>query len=471
MRHSLLLFLVFAFAPFSLLFSQVTIKGFAPSYVGETIEAYRILDYFSNKKEKITSATVESDSSFTLYLASDITQKIILKSKNNRGFLLVQPKGKYSIFFPEKDKFSPNRPNGNQVEVAFYNLDSTDINYKVLGFQRWADHFLGNNYHKKSLNNNEFSESLDAFKTRVEKAYKNDTSSYFKTHVRFTMAGLDNIPNAAERNRYEKHDFYIKNSPVSYNNETYILYIKEFYQKLMPRLPNKTNEAVYEGIIKSSPTIIMKALGTEYTLKNLRIRELIMINTLAEVYNSGEYPKTNLATILDSLSTRTMFKANRIVAINLLDRITALVPGSKAPDFVLTAPELEIKTLYNFQKKHLYIHFFDPAREDGVKELPLLVDLQIKYGNYVQFITVTKERKNFSDKEQSFINSIPWEVYTLPSSNSIWKNYSIETFPQYTLIDAAGYIVASPALGPTPNGQYETIDKTFFYLKKSLEKE
>tara|TARA_R110002072_G_scaffold301400_2_gene481051 strand:+ start:11680 stop:13062 length:1383 start_codon:yes stop_codon:yes gene_type:complete len=455
----------------SLLFSQVTIKGVAPAYIGETIEAFKILDYFSNKEERIASTTVEKDSMFTLYIESNFTQKIIIKSKNNKGFLLIQPNGKYEISFPEKDKFSPNRPNGNLVEIAFYNLDSMDINYKVLGFQRWVDHFLGNNYHKKSLNNNDFAESLDAFKTRVENAYKKDTSSFFKTHVRFTIAGLDNIPNAAERNRYEKHDFYIKHSPVSYNNETYMLYIKEFYQKLMPRLSNKTNQAVYDGILKSSPTIIMKSLSTEYTLINLRVRELIMITALAEVYHSDDYPKTNIITILDSLSTKTMFNANKTVAMNLRSRITALVPGSKAPDFVLTSAESSTKTLYSFQKKHLYIHFFDPAREDGVKELPLLVDLQEKYGEFVQFVTIVKEKTSISENEQALINSIPWEAYILPQSNSIWENYGIENFSQFVLIDAAGYIVASPALGPTPNGQYETIDKTFYYLKKKINRQ
>ena len=57
--------------------------------------------------------------------------------------------------------------------------------------------------------------------------------------------------------------------------------------------------------------------------------------------------------------------------------------------------------------------------------------------------------------------------YSLSNSNSIWNNYQIESFPHYTLIDATGYIVSNPALGPTPNGQYETIDKTFFHIQKA----
>ena len=88
------------------------------------------------------------------------------------------------------------------------------------------------------------------------------------------------------------------------------------------------------------------------------------------------------------------------------------------------------------------------------------------YGQYVQFISIYR-KSELSEDAKKRITDIDWEVYGLPASNAIWKNYSIETFPSYTLIDAVGYIVASPALAPTPNGQYETIDKTFFYLKKA----
>lgn len=468
MRYLLLLLSLIALSNIN---AQVTIKGYAPAYVGETIEAYKILDYFSNKEVRIASSKVKADSSFTLFLDSDITQKVIIKSKNNKSFLLVQPKAQYEILFPELDKYNPNRPNGNLVEVAFYNLDSTDINYKVLGFQRWVDYFLGNNYYTKSQNNNDFAESLDRFKTRVEKAYENDTSEYFKTHVKFTIAGLDNIPNAAERNRYEKHDFYIKHSPVYYNNETYMLYINDFYQKLMPRLSNRANEEVYEGILKSSPTIIMKALGSEYTLINLRIRELIMIKALTEVYNSDDYPQTNIITILDSLSTKCLFVANQEIAKNLTSRITDLVPGGKAPDLVLLGDSVETKTLYSFQGKYLYLHFFDPESLECEKELPLLIDMYKKYSQNIQFVSILKENKTHSKNGLKNIQSIPWDIYSLPQTNSIWKNYNIESYPQYTLIDAAGYIVASPALRPTPNGQYETIDKIFFYINKGMSEE
>lgn len=462
----LLLFITFA----TVKAQNITIKGIAPAYVGYAIEAFEYKDYLSKVERLVATTTVEKDSTFTLRLSSGSTSKILLKAGNNSSFLFVQPNSNYSIFFPDRDKYDPYRPAGNNVEISFFDLDSLDINYKMLSFQRWVDNFMGNNYYKSTTKTQEFIESLDRFKANVEKAYKSDTNTYFKTHVRFSIAGLDNIHHAAERNRFEKYDFYLKKSPVEYTNETYMEYTTAFYQKMLPRLSTEANQAVYEAVLKSSPTLVMKALGSEYTLSNLRLRELVMIQSLAEEFISGQFPETNILTILDSLGQRSLFKEHEEIAKNLRTRITTLNPGGKAPDFVFIEDGKPTKTLFNYEKRHVYIHFFDPESEQTSKEIPLIEQLNQMYGKYVQFVSIYK-KADLSDAAKKRVASIKWDVYGLPTSNAIWKNYSVETFPHYTLIDAVGYIVASPALAPTPNGQYETIDKIFFYLKKTWEKE
>ena len=465
---SLVAFIVYA----SLAYAQNTsISGIAPSYVGKTIELLGISDYFSNIETPIASTTVKEDSSFTFNTNIEHTQKVIIRSNRNKGFMFIEPNADYSIYFPEKNQYDPYKATGNNIEVAFLSLDSSDINYKILGFQRWMDNFLGVNYYKKSLNHTDFMESLERFKSNVEKAYKKDTSNYFKTHVKFTIAGLDNIKHSGERNRYEKHDFYIKYAPVAYHNEAYMLYISGFYQKLMPRLSQKANEEVYSGVLKSSPTLIMKALGSEYTLINLRIRELIMIKSLGEMYYSEDFPKTNIKTILDSLSNKCLFQANQQIAKNIRSRITTLVPGGKAPDFVLIQDTKSTKTLFSYTGKHLYLHFFDPESEKNYRELSVLKQLQETYQEYVQFVTIYRDTDSLSSQAHDRLSSISWDNFKITDSNPLWKNYNIQSYPQYTLIDPTGYIVACPALGPTANGQYETIDKAFFYIKRQLDNE
>lgn len=450
----------------SVAFGQYTrIKGLAPSYVGKNIEVYGYKDFLTMKQELLGKTTVNADSSFQLVLELDGIRKVSIQSNNNKGSMYLQENGNYDIYFPEKDKFDPYRPTGNLVEIAFFELDSTDINYKILSFERWMDNFVGNYFYIKDAKPMEFVEALDRFKSNVEKAYKNDSSTYFKTYVKFRIASLDNIQHAAERNRYEKHDFYIKTSPVSYDNDAYMEYINGFYQDFMPRLSNQTNQAVYEGVLAESPTLIMQALGTEYTMLNVRIRELIMMKSLAEVYFSGDYPQTNIMTILDSVQHHALFEAHKDIAANLIDRLTELVPGGAAPDFSIRSDDAFI-TLQNFSGKHLYIHFFDPSSKTSQKELLLLIDLYKKYASSVEFLSLYKLGTEGDAEYKALREKMTWKVIGVAADNPIWKKYKVESFPSYTLLDAAGYVVMSPALAPTPNGQYQTIDETLFNIQK-----
>lgn len=449
----------------------VTISGIAPAYVGKDIEIYEIEDYFSNSERLLNAVKVEADSTFSIRIAFSSVQKIAIKGLNNKGYIYVQPNAKYNIIVPEKDEFDPYRPTGNMIEIGFVDLDSTDINYKILGFQRWIDRFIGLNFHLRTYDQVLFSQRLDGFKTNVEKAYKADTSEFLKTYIRFSIANLDNIEHGAARNRYEKHDFYIKHTPVYYQNDAYMSYIGNFYQEMIPRLSETANQAVYMGVLRNSPTEIMNALGSEYTLINLRIREMVMIKALADEYHSNTFPKTNILSVLDSVENHSLFKANAIIAKNIKKRLTDLVPGSKAPDFVLNGQGKETKTLYSFRDKYLYFHFVDPNNQDSQKELELLEGLHDLYSPYVHFVTIYRLNDSLQEQGVKRVNSLPWTVYGLDAGNSLWKNYQIEAFPNYILIDATGNIVASPALGPTPNGQYETIDRTFFSIKTVIDEE
>lgn len=451
---------------------SVKIDGYAPDYIDKAVIAYEIEDYFSYYEKPIARATVQKDSMFHMRFDINQTKKILIRGKNNKTFLYIQPNGEYKIYFPDKDPYSPNRRNGNEVEITFFDLDSTDINYKILGFQRWVDYFVGNTFYRKDVDttNSDYVDNLDKFKTAVQDYYKADTSVFLKTYIKFTIAGLDNVQHAAERNRYEKYDFYIKGHPISYDNDVYMEYMKGFYQNLLPRLHDKINEGTYQGILNESPTMIMHALGFEYTLKNLKIREMIMLKMLSEVYYSGDYPQTNILTVMDSVASHGLTPENRKIAANLKSRLTELVPGVKAPDFVLKDTS-GVKTISNFKGKYIYIHFIDPASAQNRKDLILLRDLYAKYNDHVDFISVYKNSDELESEFLTELNEATWGTYGLNESNSIWKNYQVINFPHYVLIDPTGHIVASPALAPTPNGQYETIDKTFFLIKKAIERQ
>ena len=475
LRNVLFLFLLTALSAYSQSTTTgknlVTISGFAPTYVGQTISILQIEDYFSMKEGLLGSCTVVSDSTFSVTFFADDIQKVIIRAAKNRSFMYIQPNATYDIYVPDKDPYEAYRPNGNQIELSFFGMDSTDINYKILQFQRWSDEYMSSIYYLKSAKPLEFGKKVEEFKLNAERVYAKDTCSFFKTYVKFSMASFDNIQFIAERNRYEKHDFYIKNAPVSYKNDAYMAYISSFYEKMMPRLSTETNAMVYSAVLKSSPALMMRALGTDYTLINLRIREMVMIKMLSEEFYSKDLPQTNIITILDSLSNRCLFAGNTIIAKNLLTRITELTTGGKAPDFDVRNTDGSLFSLSSFRGKHVYLHFIDPKSSKCTNEIGPLIQIYERYKEDIQFVTIYPAGEYDVKLMESSVNTIPWTKIAVDQSNVFWKNYKIETFPQYILIDGYGYVVAAPALGPLPNGQYETIDRIFFSIRKAKKME
>lgn len=447
------------------------ITGFAPTYVGRQIEVFQIVDYITMKQERIATTTVGADSTFTCSFFLDQTRKLVLSCSNNSGTLYASPGATYDIYFPDRNPHDPYRPLGNKVELKLYGLDSTDINYKILTFNRWVDEILGRYYTKHNIETKYFAQRIDTFKNDVAKYYRSDSSdTYFMTHVRYSLARIDNMRFLGSRNQYEKFDFYLRNTPVAYQSDAYMDYVNVYYEKMMTRVAKDVNDRFYKALLQSSPTLLMRALGTEYTMQNnLRLRELVMIKTLGDCFFERDYPQTNILTVLDSLAKHSMFPGNEVIAQNMILRLTELTPGGKAPDFTMAGPN-GVLDLKKYAGKHLYLFFVEPGSKETQKQMELLVPIYQRYQKEIQFLMVVKKtEKSDANTIDALQKSVPWESIAVDSGNEIFKKYQVINMPYYTVIDPVGYIVAAPALGPLPNGQYETVDKLFFYIKKAID--
>jgi peroxiredoxin len=445
----------------------VTVNGFAPDYIGKTISFNQIQDYLSYSEALIANTTVNDDSTFSVSFEIDETQRISIHAFNNNSFIYAQPGATYDLYIPEKDPYQPARISGNNVEVTFFDLDSSDINYKVLLFQRWCDEFMSSYFHLKGLKPEEFDQQLSAFKSAAESYYSTDTSVYLKAYIMYTIATFDNIQFSGQHRIEAKYDFYLDKNPIFYNNDAYMEYFNSFYDNMMPRLDDEVNEKVYQAVLNSSPTLFMRALHNEYLLSNFRIRELVMLKSLGEEYYKRELPQTNIITILDSVSKGSMFPEHALIARNILTRLTLLMQGGKAPDFFIKSSSNEMHNLQTFSKKHLYLHFYDPSLTKGTLELEPLKKLYENYKIDVEFITIYPNKEYSEDIINKNIKSLPWKTFKVDLNNSIWKSYQVNAFPYYVLLDTEGYVVGAPAKGPLPNGQYSSIDETFFYIHKA----
>jgi len=129
------IFFLFLLSPFLLtsIQSQTLLRGISNWKTAE-IRAYSVTDFVTETEVEIGRAKVGSDSIFEFkFLTKDI-EKVILRGANYYSWLYIQPKTTYFIELPEPTEYVSSMERDKEVEMLFYRLDSSDINYKILGF-------------------------------------------------------------------------------------------------------------------------------------------------------------------------------------------------------------------------------------------------------------------------------------------------------------------------------------------------
>jgi thioredoxin-related protein len=143
----------------------------------------------------------------------------------------------------------------------------------------------------------------------------------------------------------------------------------------------------------------------------------------------------------------------------------------KAPDFFAGMSNQDSISLKSFFGKHLYIQFVDLTLDEAQKEIEILKQMYPKYKSHIEFLTIVDEIKPLSKKELVFFQQIPWKKIIINSNNDILTKYKIKSYPDYIFLDDQGLIYQYPALKPVPNGDLETIEKSFYTVKRRIDTE
>ncbi len=442
-----------------------SIVGYAPEFLGQKVTLYTIDDYLTMTRVKLSEGEVSlKDSIFRLSNPVKFTVKAFIEIANTETELYLQPNQSYAIGYPKPQNLVSSFVN-QKIETVFYGLDSTDINYKVLQYNQWLDKYIY--YHQKDITQKGFAPYLDTFKIYAYKAYKNEKNAYFLNYVRYNIAMMEQVKKNRKNKNAKLNTFleYIKPYPVFVYNDQYMQFIKSFYPKDFEGFLPNIKASILLAIDHASPTRLMKALGQDYFLQKTNLRELIMVNMLGNSYYKRGFDRKNILTILDSVSRFAIYKPNAIASKNMIKFLTKIEKGYPAPQFTIIQQNDTI-ALSKYKGKFLYINFFASWNENSVKEMKIISELKNKYGNYVDFLSLSTDRtkqefNNYKNQNKNY----NWDIIYIGKNSDILKQYNVKTIPAYFLINPDGFIAMSPALSPSPNGEYKSIENTFEYIK------
>ena len=444
-------------------FAEVIINGYC-DFPKATVSLFEIEDYITKKEIKISETKVDDKGNFRLIFSSNSIKKIILRVNSNFSWMYIQPNSTYFIDIPQDGQITQFITN-NEIEMVFFKLDSNDINYKILGFEAWMDNYLSDIYILKDKQPGEFVQKIATFKKEVNSVYSKDTSLFFRSYLKYSIGlSIDNINFISAPSEEDKFEFYIKDSPILINNDKYIEYLYSFYENYYYKLDQNLRTQLNNYIINYDHVNCIKTLNKDPYIQSEELSELILLIFI----NQGIFSSKISNNLLNIINEKSNYPINSIIAKNLLLKKDEIKIGDIFPNI-----ELDKKNKYTLQMlkgKPIYIHCFDPKNQKSISEISALLKLNEKYEKYINIISVySKPKEYFSISEQRNLDLIKWRKFELEPSEKSWKILNIPSFPYYLFLDKDLVLLASPALSPSPNGSYETIERIFYDIKRKIE--
>ena len=466
MKNSLLVIL---FLNLSLVgYGQNKLVGYAPEFIGENVTLYTYQDYVTMNRIAIGEGIVNAeDSAFTISLQTNSTIKGVIEIGRVEGSLYLAPKTDYSVYFPAST--DPSSYQNSETNIYFSELDTADINYMVLQYHQWFETFVM--YNEKDMARGGFLAYLDTFKRYAAEAYKAVEDPFFITYVRYDIAEMEQTygGNRSSEKRLETFLNYIEPFPVYYENDRYMKFLLAFYDKEFREYLPVIEAAIMNAIYRKSPTLLMQTLKSDILLTNPTLRELVMIDKLGRAFYREIDFRPNIVAILDSVSNHANSEVNATVARNVKNYITNLEPGYPTPAIRLSKSAEEKVTWTTYRGKFVYFNFFATWNERSMNDMEIISRLVPKYDEDIAFVSVCtdKDSSAFAAFKKEF-PTYDWDIFYVGEDELLMRSFKVTSIPNYFLIDQDGFIFSAPALAPSPNGEYESVEQTLFTIKKAL---
>lgn len=442
-----LFFLLISLASFA---QKTTVTGVAPGAEGKVIRVSVPGDLITFREKTLSTAPIDPAGQFVLEVDPGSTTIAWLSIDFHRAELYLEPGAKYNIriaplAFDESAEVNPFIQSQN-LAIESDGEAPGQLNGLIAEFDSVYSDFLADNF--SALYHERNKTLLDTFRIQLNLRFGAIKDRYFLDYAAYKMASLEQVTQYYNRAQLARK--YFSGKPILYGNVEYMEFFNSFYEKYFV-----TSDAIRKIDIRSLLTgpdpgsAMMKAMAADSNLKNEKLRELVMLKGLMELYRADARLEEACLGVIGAVRDKGRFPENRIVAADMVSVLTWLKPGTPAPEFTLKDLGNKDVSLRNLKGKPVLLTFWTTYCQDCLSGLDLIVPLFGRYRENMHFVSISTDR-SFS-KMAYFINlkkDYAWTFLHVGDQTEVLKEYDVRSYPLYVLIDGEGKIVRYAADGP-----------------------
>ncbi len=444
---------------------QSLIQGLAPDYKGKFAKLYVYDDYITYTEKELTSTRVGLDGKFEIWFTVSETQYAFIRIDNEIVDIYIEKDKKYKIVFPP-----PTRNKGasnllserNYRKLRMLEADSSSLNLSVQKFNKMYDDFLMENKEllvRRGMNDKKLlHDHLAQLSDAAGEEFSFSTNDYLKNHIQYSIAQLELLTMTTNDKLFKEY----LDKPFLEKNYEYMRFFHQHFEKYLDVFRLTERGKGFADAINNFTSLekVNEVMFADNNLRSKIIRDAVLIDGLIQLYNNPDFKKDKMVKVLEALSQQAATPYLQQAASNAKFLLTRNQPGTQAPDFDIRSHNNQIKSLKDFAGKYIYLQFTDVNCLPCNAETKTVADLQKKYGEKVEFVTITINNDFEETREFVKRNGYTWTFLIAGDNHKALEDYNVKSVPEYFLLNKEGKFIQSPALRPDRG-----IERTFFDLK------
>jgi len=459
-KYILLIFFLFFFCNS---FSQkVVINGKAPGAEGKTLDVITYSDQVTYLERKVASTFIDDKGNFTLQFNADNTFMSFITIEYHKAELYIEPNSTYEVKIQRVNYdsiYEIINPFLDQqyLKMEMLNSKETELNTVIGKFNSAFNNFIVS--YGDTLYVHPSKKKIELFLKKIEYEFLGFNNEYFKAYCKYKLASLYMFAHLKGNDELIEKYFY--NQPVLYDNVEYMDLFNNLFSNYILSGSRKIKYKDLETTInyKANYPALLDSLGKDTILRNEVFRELVLLKNMNDLLGVKDFSKENIIYILKAFIQKTKFEQHKIIAQNIISAATKLNIATQAPLFSLKDLNGRIISLNDFKGKYIYLFFFTSDCLPCETELKLINDYEKKYGNKIEFIGISLDRKKETFMDFLLKNNFSWHALYFNGDKELIEKYNAKSLPLFVFIDENGDILNYPAR--MPSGNIETVFQIF----------
>lgn len=428
-------------------FSQSQIEGTVKNAAGKKIHISTYSDMISYLDKPLTIAEIDDDGTFAIQFPLEKTGFYFISINFQKTEFYLQPDNNYLLNI-EYDTENPQISFTNPVPLK-YELIKPDsgLNQNIQVVNAIYNDFILGNFN--AIYKRKQKHLLDSLKKYINKSIYDTSNAYLKAYIRYKIASVEQFARIKSREKIATE--YLFGNEVLYNNVEYMAFFNQYFDKYFAATTRTISwDELSHAINEMADFSAFMELVEKDTLlsKDLRILEMVVLKELQNIFYLEGMDQENILMFLGMAGESFKFPENRDIAHNIIQKLTYLKPGTKAPVFQLPDFMGNLIKLSELTDRITFIDFWNLSCKPCLDELDSIASYKDQLNNSIRFVSISTDDNPIAAQQFITQKEYDWIFLHFNENYQFLKDYQVRTYPHNIIIDQNGKVLKYPAKLP-----------------------